>query len=203
MRGRRQLLDHFAKWDRLDEPVALAELIAAVQGLELARDDVVEALGFDEGSYRRTVIHARPHYQALILCWKSGQRSPIHDHRGSSCVVRVIEGLASEIRFVPTACGRLMPVGAQEHAGGAVAVNCGDEIHQMGNFAAPGCDLITLHIYSPPPYRWRFFPLAATTLADHEQLIEKPARTVRVDLGHSDPVPPFGSKTKGGLPWRP
>ena len=74
MRGRRQLLDYFGKWDQLTEPIALADLISAADELELGRDDVAEALGFDERCYRRTVIHASPHYQALILCWKSGQR---------------------------------------------------------------------------------------------------------------------------------
>jgi cysteine dioxygenase len=203
MRGRRQLLDMFQHWDQLEGPIPMAELLAAVEGVAISRDDLAEALGFDDDCYRRAVIHASPHYQALVLCWRSEQRSPIHDHCGSNCVVRVVEGRAIETRFGPTGCGRLVPLWSHEHLEGAVAVSCGEEIHQMGNFEPPGHDLITFHVYSPPPSRWRFYQVDETTLVDHDRLIRKPARTVRVELGHDLPSQPMGTKTKGGLPCRP
>src|SRR5205807_7632445 len=34
-----------------------------------------------------------------VLCWRNGQRSPIHDHRGSSCGVRVLRGTMTETQF--------------------------------------------------------------------------------------------------------
>ena len=52
----------------------------------------------------------------------------------------------------------------------------------MGNFEAPGRDLVTLHVYTPPPLAWRFYEVRETTLADHDRLIRKPARTVRIEL---------------------
>ncbi len=203
MRGRRQLLDLFGRWDQLETAIPIAELMAAVEGLELGQDDLADAIGFDEGCYRRTVVRARPHYQALVLCWRSEQRSPIHDHCGSNCVIRVIQGRASETRFGPTGCGRLVPLWSHEHLEGAVAASCGEEIHQMGNFEPPGSDLITLHVYSPPPSRWRFYRVSETTLVDHDRLIQKPARTVRIELGHDLPNQPMSSRTPGGLPCRP
>jgi cysteine dioxygenase len=198
MPGRCELLDSFVRWDRWETPLSMSELVRTVEGLELRRDDLGDVLGFDEGCYRRTVIHARPHYQVLVLCWRSEQRSPIHDHCGSNCVVRVIEGRATETRFARTACGRLVPVWSHEHIEGAVAASCGEEIHQMGNFEPSGHDLITLHLYSPPPSRWRFYEVGETTLADHDLLINKPARTVRIELGHDLPDRPMGSKARGG-----
>ena len=201
MRGRRQLLDLFRRWDQRSEPIAIAELMEAVESIDLKREDLADVLGFDETGYRRTVIHSRPHYQVLLLCWQSEQRSPIHDHRGSSCVVRVIEGKASETRFDVTGCGRLAPVWLHEHPEGSVSASVGEEIHQMGNFEAAGHNLITLHVYSPPPARWRFYRVSETTLADHDLLIQKPARTIRVELGHSPALRPLGNKIRGGLPW--
>ncbi len=184
MRGREQLLELFQRWDERQDPIPTDELVTAVKELDLDRDDLVEALGFDDAGYRRTILHSRPHYQVLLLCWRSDQRSPIHDHRGSNCVVRVIKGRATETRFAPSPCGRLIPAWTQEHKEGEIAASCGAEIHQMGNFAGPGHNLITLHIYSPPPALWRFYPVSQTALGDHDRLIEKPARTVRVELGH-------------------
>jgi hypothetical protein len=116
-------------------------------------------------------------------------------------VVRVIEGRASETRFSLTGCGRLAPALLQEHDQGSVTASVGEEIHQMGNFEAAGRNLITLHIYSPPPARWKFYDVGETTLADHDLLIRKPARTIRVELGHSPALRPLGNKVRGGLPW--
>jgi cysteine dioxygenase len=198
MRGRRQLLSLLERWDRREAPIPGSELLAALEDLRLGHEDLIEAIGFDEACYRRTIIHSRPHYQVLVLCWRSGQRSPIHDHRGSNCVVRVIQGRASETRFDPTPCGRLVPTWSHEHLEGATTACCGEEIHQMGNFDAPGRDLVTLHVYTPPPRSWRFYQVNETTLAGHDRLIKKPARTVRVELAHLAPPGPMGRKTREG-----
>jgi cysteine dioxygenase len=176
----------------------MAELRASLEALRIGPRDLADVIGFDDGCYRRTIIHGRPHYQALVLCWRSGQRSPIHDHRGSSCVVRVVRGCACETRFDPTPSGRLVPSTTHEHAEGATTACCGAEIHQMGNFDAPGRDLVTLHVYSPPPLHWRFYEVKETTLADHDRLIRKPARTLRQELIDWSPARPLGRKSKGG-----
>lgn len=198
MQGRRRLLNLFRRWDEAEHPIASAELLAALDGLKIGPDDLADVVGFDDTCYRRTIVHSRPHYQVLVLCWRSGQRSPIHNHRGSSCVVRVIQGQAMETRFEATPSGRLAPTSTHEHREGETTACCGEEIHQMGNFDAPGHDLITLHIYSAPPLTWRFYEVRETTLADHDRLIRKPARTVRIDLAEVRPIRPTRVKAKGG-----
>jgi cysteine dioxygenase len=198
MRGRRQLLTLLRRWDRREAPIPSAELIAALEVLQIGEGDLADVIGFDDECYRRTIVHSRPHFQVLVLSWRSGQRSPIHDHRGSNCVVRVISGRATETRFDVTPCGRLAPTWSQEHTEGATTACCGEEIHQMGNFDAPGRDLVTLHVYTPPPLSWRFYEVRETTLAGHDRLIKKPARTVRVDLATATPARPMSDKVKGG-----
>ncbi len=198
MRGRRQLLALFKRWDRLEGPIPRVEAIAAVEGLRIGDDDLADVIGFEDECYRRAIIHSRDHYQVLVLCWRSGQRSPIHDHRGSSCVVRVLRGCATETRFDATPCGRLAPTCSHEHKEGATTACCGEEIHQMGNFDAPGRDLVTLHVYTPPPLAWRFYEVDETILAGHDRLNRKPARTVRVDLAEPAPARPMGRRARGG-----
>ena len=75
--------------DAWRERIPLSELKRALAGLFLALDDVRPFVRFDSDGYRRNLMHAGPAYQALVLCWRNGQRSPIHDHRGSNCVVQV------------------------------------------------------------------------------------------------------------------
>ena len=32
----------------------------------------------------------------MLLCWEKGQKSPIHDHSGSNCWVKVLDGQVEE-----------------------------------------------------------------------------------------------------------
>jgi cysteine dioxygenase len=203
MRGRRQILDLFRRWDDREQKIPLDELTEALAALAINAGDVAEAVCFDDRSYMRTVIHGRDHYQALLLCWRSGQSSPIHDHRGSNCAVRIVAGRATETRFSTSPCGRIAPVASHVHPAGCVTGCSGDDIHQMANLERIGTELVTLHVYSPPPSSWRTFRVCDTTLADDDRLIRRPARTVRVELGHAPPNRPLGPKTKGGMSWRP
>jgi cysteine dioxygenase len=176
------MLELFTIWDGRDEAIPCAELIASLKELELERSDLEEVLTFDERTYGRASIRRRPHYEALILGWRSGQRSPIHDHLGSSCAVRVIEGRATETRFVKSPCGWLVPERSRTFAAGCVTGCRDSSTHQMANLEPPGHDLITLHVYSPPASHWQFYPLDATTLADHDRLIWDRPETVVVDF---------------------
>jgi len=202
MHGRQDLLDLFGRWDRQSVPIAFEELLVCLKAIKLDRADLAGSLIFDDQAYRRVAIRLRPHYHALVLCWRAGQSSPIHDHAGSSCAVRVVEGRASETRYRSTPCGRLVPTRSLAFSAGAVTGCRGDGIHQLANLEQPGCELITLHVYSPPPSGWRYYPIELTTLADNDRLIRERPATHIVDLGHEVSGAPLGRKTKGKIPWR-
>jgi uncharacterized NAD(P)/FAD-binding protein YdhS len=194
MQGYQRILELFDTWDALGTTIPFSELVESLRGLELERADLAGALVFAERNYRRIAIRRSPHYEALILCWKSGQRSPIHNHLGSSCVVRVVEGRATETSFVPSPCGKLVPQRSRTFPAGSVT-GCRDEaVHQMANLEPPGQDLITLHVYSPPPSCWNYFTLDVTTLADHDRLLQERAETVVVNFGQAMPIAPEGSR---------
>ena len=133
MRGYQQILELFDAWDEREDAIPFGDLVASLRGLELERADLAGALIFADRNYRRIAVRRRPHYEALVLCWKSGQRSPIHNHLGSSCVVRVVEGRATETQYVFSPCGRLVPQRSRTYSAGSVT-GCRDEaIHQMAN----------------------------------------------------------------------
>jgi uncharacterized NAD(P)/FAD-binding protein YdhS len=52
----------------------------------------------------------------------------------------------------------------------------------MANLQQPGQDLITLHLYSPPPVAWRFYTVDETSLAGHDSLIERSPKTIFLPL---------------------
>ena len=121
------------------------------------RDDMVEACKFSTQNYARNQLAKSPWYQLLVICWRSGQSSPIHDHFGSACGVRVVDGMATETIFEEMSPGLVRPAREAQYKQGDVCVTSDGDIHQITNEQAE-LDLITLHLYSPP-LKMRFYEL--------------------------------------------
>ncbi len=130
--------------------IPLGELESALADVRIATDDVGPHLIFGSETYRRNLVHAGPAYQALVLCWRSGQRSPIHDHAGSSCGVRVLSGEAVETVFGRTRAGMVYAMRSRTLGPGTICATQDADIHQVSNLADDARDLVTLHVYSPP-----------------------------------------------------
>ena len=99
---------------------------------------------FSPERYRRNRMHSGAAYDALVLCWRAGQVSPIHDHRGSACAVRVIRGKATETLYEMTEEGRVFPTHTRQLPEGYMCATQDLDIHRLGN-SQPSGDLITLH----------------------------------------------------------
>jgi cysteine dioxygenase len=151
--------------DPAKEFPALAELIGYLQGLTHRADlnvlteilstanitlkDIKKAAVFGKKGYRRNCIASSPWFELLVLTWRSGHCTPIHDHRGVSCAFKVIHGVGREIRFEVTESRLICPTNTEHMQPGYVCAAADDAIHQVANMQKPGHDLVTLHIYSP------------------------------------------------------
>lgn len=153
------LHDLFVDLDQHDTRVPLDELVAAVRDTEIDMSELRPYACFDAARYRRNLVHAGPGYQALLLCWRAGQRSPIHDHHGSSCAVRVLQGTLVETIFERSVDGLVYPTVSHELREGEVCGSEDSDIHQVSNLQSVGHDLMTLHIYSPPLLRMGVYSL--------------------------------------------
>jgi cysteine dioxygenase len=140
----------FAGLDRYDDHVPIKELADQMRALSIDLDDVRDFVHFSNDGYQRNLMRRGSAYDALIICWKNGQRSPIHDHEGSSCGVLVIAGTATEICYVPADDGWIRQAGSRELCQGGVCGSYDRDTHELANIAPDGSDLVTLHIYSPP-----------------------------------------------------
>ena len=136
--------------DGLDGRASLDALQSVVASLDVDCTELQEYMRFSERGYTRNLVRAGPWYHVLVLCWKNGRRSPIHDHAGSSCCVRVLRGVLTETRFVFAANGHIKAVDSQDLQAGAVCGSQDADMHQVSNLQPPSADLVTLHIYSPP-----------------------------------------------------
>ena len=136
--------------DRAEHRVDLQRIAAILRELRVTRDDLRAAIRFGADAYKRNTVKETSWYELVVLCWRSGQRTPIHDHVGSSCAFKIIEGVASETRFVRTPSGLICPTTTRRLETGFVCAAEDTDIHQVANAEDPEHELITLHIYSPP-----------------------------------------------------
>ncbi len=132
------------------EKIPISFLVENLTDLQLSIDEIQKCAEFSDKTYRRNLLHESDSYQALILCWKNGQRSPIHNHKGSSCGVKVLEGSATESIFEIAPNDLIYPTSSRTLDTGKVIASADDDIHQISNLQSDNRDLVTLHIYSPP-----------------------------------------------------
>jgi cysteine dioxygenase len=109
---------------------------------------------FLDDDYARNLVLRTPHFELLVLCWRPGQTSTIHDHAGSLNAIRVRSGELTSRVFRRTA-GAAPGAGPVELASersvrpdeGLIGVDRGG-IHQLANTS--NHPLVTVHVYAPP-----------------------------------------------------
>ena len=129
-----------------DERIDLDELKSHLDDDSISADLLSEHIHFNDERYSRNLLAYGPQFYALVLCWKPGQASPIHDHKGASCGVRVIEGVATETSF-SWQDGQFVEGAVTSMHAGEVCGSFDDDIHEIRNNGSS--NLVTLHIYSP------------------------------------------------------
>ena len=136
----------------------------------VTRNDLAPACNFGTNAYKRNTISKNNWHDLLAVCWRSGHCTPIHNHVGSSCAFRVIEGIGTEIRFEQTASGLVCPTKTTHMQLGYICVANDNDIHQVANMQPAGQDLITLHIYSPALSSIRTWKFAQPSAEGIEEL---------------------------------
>ena len=155
----------FADLNAYSEMIPLSKLKEWLESAEITLEDLRQFTRFDPDHYMRNLVNRGPRHQALLLCWRNGQRSPIHDHSGSNCAVKVLQGVATETLFDRAANGMIYAVESRELKVDGICVLRDDNIHQMSNLQADDTDLVTLHIYSPPLLSMNAYSLSDATIS--------------------------------------
>lgn len=134
----------------LDGVPALQEIDAWMQEAQVTDEDLRPYRSFKAGTYARHRVFRNEFAELLVLCWRPGQRTPIHDHNGSHGAVRVCEGVMWETMFALDDEQKLYYQAAREWKSGQVTGADVPDIHQLGNPEVSGQCLVTLHLYAPP-----------------------------------------------------
>jgi cysteine dioxygenase len=108
---------------------------------------------FGAKDYCRNLLCRTPRFDMLVLGWREGQLSSIHDHLDSLNCTRVIRGTLRQRLFRAVDVDDQGKVSVQRTEEeriepGALARLDAGGIHQMGNLDPE--PLVTLHVYSAP-----------------------------------------------------
>jgi cysteine dioxygenase len=149
-----------------NQPLSLSSLVQTLESLtglpsldqiydwleaaEISTAELQPYLGFKEGNYWRHRVCRNEFVELLVLCWRPGQRTPIHDHNGSHGGVKIQSGMLWETTFSYHALAGLQYQSACEHGPGSVTGSDVPDIHQLGNPDVSEQDLVTIHVYAPP-----------------------------------------------------
>jgi cysteine dioxygenase len=144
------LADLMEQINSLTRRPSLAEVKGWFSSLTLRSHDYAHYRIFTPRKYARNLIARSEHAEMLMLCWRAGQRTPIHDHGGSIGVVMVCEGLMTETMYEHAPEGHVRPYNTFRWAPGGITGADVPDIHQLLNLQPERRELVTLHCYSPP-----------------------------------------------------
>ncbi|HEY6118490.1 MAG TPA: cysteine dioxygenase family protein [Pyrinomonadaceae bacterium] len=134
----------------LTAPPSLEQLNTWLERVQILKDELQPYVAFKEGNYCRHRVCRNEFVEMLVLCWRPGHRTPIHDHNGSHGAVKVYDGILWETIFHYDPDRGLCYKTARECRNGAVTGAGVPDIHQLGNPDVSEQNLITIHIYAPP-----------------------------------------------------
>ena len=125
----------------------------------LATDDVQPHTLFSENRYARNLVYKDRRFEVMVMCWKAGQRSSIHDHAGSLGGIRILKGELTECLFGRAANGMIKSLSSAEYAIEQTRVEETSLIHQISNLQAENGKAVSIHIYIPPLVRMNVYSL--------------------------------------------
>jgi cysteine dioxygenase len=131
----------------------LPQLEDLVTRLDVRDELISEHVHFAADCYARNLLCRTPRFDMLVLCWRPGQVTTIHDHAGSLNVTRVFHGALTSRMFEkydrPGPGRALVRLTHEEQLedNDRSLVDFG-EIHQLANTSSE--DLITVHVYARP-----------------------------------------------------
>ncbi|WP_141324904.1 cysteine dioxygenase family protein [Myxococcus sp. AB025B] len=102
---------------------------------------------FDDARYVRRTLAKTDACELLLVCWRPGQGSLVHDHGGSAGVSLLVQGSLDETRY-DWAGDRLLPAVVERAREGDLLLEASDTIHRVHNSSRRGA--VSLHLYAPP-----------------------------------------------------
>jgi len=127
------------------------ELVTAIlQRNPLTLRDIQTLVVRSSRAYSRRRVARTDDFEVLVMTWLPGQGTAPHDHAGSVCGFRIVQGVAQETLFESGPDGLVAVADGRTYKAGELVVESGPQIHAICNDAGSTEALVTVHVYSPP-----------------------------------------------------
>jgi len=142
-----------------------------VMRTHISESEIEKCLVFSNEGYARNLFYKSEDFEILVMCWKSGQKSPIHDHDTCLSVEKVFSGQLLFKTYHRVHEGRDEIYEGETISGvpGDVADVAAGSIHKLENPSEFESDAVTVHLYFPPLKQMKCFDLESKT-ADWRKL---------------------------------
>ncbi|NKB89273.1 MAG: hypothetical protein GKS06_13730 [Acidobacteria bacterium] len=129
------------------------DMIALMDRYRLHPDEIERYVVWDEEHYTRHLVYRDERFQVILLGWSIGQVTPVHDHAGQCCWMRIESGRLEMSDYAWKEGGGAPSLLNRETVGGV-----GEElhldrcacVHQIANPGQWGERAVSLHVYSRP-----------------------------------------------------
>lgn len=173
-----RLLELVRKLDALGPRASLIDLAHALEVSQLTLADVAPFVQMNPQNYNRVPVILREHYELLVMTWLPGQASVPHDHNGSTCVMQVVQGEATEGCYRVATDGFVDLEYEEVVRIGEVTAGQDAGVHTVRNASPVGETLVTVHAYAPPLRDFRRFVPRPEPRGDSRRTIPDSVPTV-------------------------
>ncbi|KAL1454349.1 hypothetical protein WDU94_010618 [Cyamophila willieti] len=123
-------------------------------------DDWRHYANFNQDKYTRNLVDSgNGKFNLILLCWSQGQMSSIHDHAQAHCIMKMLQGSLTEVRYreepnrTSNEIGNARPLSEISRTelceNDVCYINDSIGLHKVGN-SSPHSTAVSLHLYSPP-----------------------------------------------------
>ena len=143
-----EILEELKNSDILDNYDKLYKLISNYDYSD-HKDFVI----YSNESYNKVFLYSTYKFDLVLICWKKGQNTKIHDHPDYCCILKVLDGLLMEEEFQNNN-GEVKMYNTHILKKGSIANKKQNKIvHRI----IPLEDSVSLHLYIPGLYKPNYF----------------------------------------------
>ncbi|KKO21230.1 MAG: cysteine dioxygenase family protein [Candidatus Brocadia sp.] len=132
----------------------LKKCLREMDGRQVSIDEYVN---FSEQGYKRNVVHVSSRCEISVLCFQTGQHTPIHDHGDSIGVTIIRQGTMTEELFDRQPTGMIVSTFTRRFQTEEFSCVNLTTIHRVSNAHSEG--LVMINIYFPPLTVMNFYNL--------------------------------------------
>jgi cysteine dioxygenase len=149
-------IDDLILWlESIEGRPGLEALGNKLQSLDIDVDSLRKSIQSNPDDYCRNILFRSSQFELVVIIWRPGQDTPIHDHVGSDCAFLILHGESTETIYELNSEGFAFPISSRVYRPGEVCAAEEPDIHRVSNDG--DSELINLHVYTPPLHAFKIY----------------------------------------------